>query len=89
MAHLKYALRQLRLRPALSVIVIVMLALGIGATTAMFSLFYHVLVQRLPVPEAERLVKLEAPGLSRPYWPPSAGSRASRWPRSRWTRSAQ
>lgn len=63
MAHLKYALRQLRLRPALSVIVIVMLALGIGATTAMFSLFYHVLVQRLPVPEPERLVKLEAPGL--------------------------
>ena len=62
MSHLKHALRQLRLRPGLSFIVIVMLALGIGATTAMFSLYHQILVRPLPVPEPERLVNLAAPG---------------------------
>jgi predicted permease len=37
---------------------VVILALGIGATTAIFSLFHEVLVQSLPVPEPERLVEL-------------------------------
>jgi predicted permease len=60
--QLKLALRQLTLRPGLSTIVIVMLALGIGATTAMFSLYYQILVRPLPVPEPERLVNLAAPG---------------------------
>lgn len=39
-----------------------MLALGIGATTGMFSTFYQVLMQPLPVPEPERLLNLGAPG---------------------------
>src|SRR5262245_15889266 len=39
-----------------------MLALGIGATTAMFSLFYQVLERPLPIPEPERLVNFGAPG---------------------------
>ena len=60
--HLKIALRQLWLRPTLSFVVIAMLALGIGATTAMFSLFYQVLERPLPIPEPERLVNLGAPG---------------------------
>ena len=62
MGHFKYAFRQLVLRPGLSGIVIVMLALGIGATTAMFSLYHQILVRPLPVPEPERLVNLAAPG---------------------------
>ena len=62
MNHFKYALRQLILRPGLSVTVIVMLALGLGATTAMFSLYHQILVRPLPVPEPERLVNLAAPG---------------------------
>ena len=62
MNQLKLALRQLRLRPGLSFVVIVMLALGIGATTAMFSLYHQILVRPLPVPEPERLVNLGAPG---------------------------
>jgi predicted permease len=62
MNHLKLALRQLRLRPGMSFIVIGMLALGIGATTAMFSLYHQILVRQLPVPEPERLVNLAAPG---------------------------
>jgi predicted permease len=62
MNHIKLALRQLRLRPGLSFVVIVMLALGIGATTAMFSLYHQILLRPLPVPEPERLVNLAAPG---------------------------
>lgn len=69
MTHLKHAFRQVALRPALSVVVIVMLAVGIGATTAMFSLFHQLLVQPLPVPEPERLVNLGAPGFKfGPTW---------------------
>jgi len=60
--QIKYALRQLRLRPGLSFVVIVMLALGIGATTAMYSLYYQILERPLPIPEPERLVNLSAPG---------------------------
>jgi putative ABC transport system permease protein len=59
---IEHALRQLRARPGLSFVVILMLALGIGATTAMFSLYHQILVRPLPVPEAERLVNLAAPG---------------------------
>ncbi len=62
MNQLKLALRQLRLRPALSGVVIVMLALGIGATTAMFSLYHQILERPLPTPEPERLVNFAAPG---------------------------
>jgi predicted permease len=61
-SEIKHALRQLKLRPGLSVVVILMLALGIGATTAMFSLYHQILVRPLPVPEPERLVNLAAPG---------------------------
>jgi predicted permease len=62
MYHITFALRQLRLRPGLSFVVIAMLALGIGATTAMFSLYHQILLRPLPVPEPERLVNLAAPG---------------------------
>jgi predicted permease len=62
MSHIKHAFRQLILRPGLSVTVIVMLALGIGATTAMFSFYHQILVRPLPIPEPERLVNLAAPG---------------------------
>jgi predicted permease len=62
MNELKHAFRQLILRPGLSAIVIVMLAVGIGATTAIFSLFYQVLMQPLPVADPGRLVKLTVPG---------------------------
>ena len=62
MNHLKLALRQLKLRPGLSFVVIAMLALGIGATTAMFSLYHQILLRPMPVPAPDRLVNLTAPG---------------------------
>jgi len=42
-----------------------MLALGLGATTAMYSIYYEALVRPLPVVEPQRLVNLGAPG---PKW---------------------
>lgn len=62
MNQLRLALRQLKRRPGSSAVIIMMLAFGIGATTAMFSLYHQILVRPLPVPEPERLVNLAAPG---------------------------
>jgi putative ABC transport system permease protein len=62
MHALHHAFRQLRQHPGFSAVVIVMLAVGIGATTAMFSMFYQVLRSNLAVEQPERLVNLGAPG---------------------------
>ncbi len=62
MGHFQQAFRQIVLRPGLAAAVILMLAVGIGATTAIFSLFYQVLLMPLPVPEPDRLVELRVPG---------------------------
>ncbi|HEX7081558.1 MAG TPA: hypothetical protein VF329_11140 [Gammaproteobacteria bacterium] len=59
---MKHALRQLALRPGLSAALILMLALGIGGTTAIFSLFHQILVRPLPVPEPDRLVNVVESG---------------------------
>jgi predicted permease len=70
MNELKYALRRALARPGLSIVMIVMLALGLGATTAIFSVFNELLVRPLPVPSPHELVNLAAPGLR------SAGARS-------------
>src|SRR6185295_11049885 len=69
MSQLRYALRQMRLRPLLSLTMIAMLALGIGATTAMFSVFQAVLLKPVPVVTPGELVNLGSPG-------PKEGSKA-------------
>lgn len=56
------ALRTLFKTPFVTVVAIVSLALGIGANTAIFSLFNEILLRPLPVPEPARLVNLGAPG---------------------------
>ena len=59
------AFRLLRTQPALSAAIVVMLALGIGATTAIFSVVYGVLLRPLPFPEADRLVQIYGTRLDR------------------------
>jgi predicted permease len=55
---LRYAIRGLWKTPGFSVVAILVLAIGIGATTAMFSLVDAMLLRGLPYPGADRLVVL-------------------------------
>src|SRR6188474_725917 len=55
---LRFALRYLRRRPSFTITVLLTLALAIGATTAVFSLVYGVLLRPLDLPRPDRLVML-------------------------------
>src|SRR5204862_3512897 len=56
---LRYALRALRHNPAFMTVVVLTLALGIGANTAIFSVVDALLLKPLPYPHADRLVSLD------------------------------
>jgi putative ABC transport system permease protein len=55
-ADLRFAFRSLRRAPFFSTLVVLTLMIGIGATSAVFSVIYPVLLAKPPYPEADRLV---------------------------------
>lgn len=67
-ADLRYAARRLRSNPGFTTVSVLVLALGIGASTAIFSVIEGVLLKPLPYPHSEQLVALRhtAPGLNIP-----------------------
>jgi len=60
--EMRYAVRTLAKAPLVTAMAVLSLALGIGANTAIFSMFDQLLLQSLPVEEPDRLVNFTAPG---------------------------
>jgi putative ABC transport system permease protein len=57
-SELRFAARRLRRAPGFAAAVVLVLALGVGAATAVFSLVNGILLEPLPFPESGRLVRL-------------------------------
>jgi putative ABC transport system permease protein len=58
LGNLRFALRQLRRNLGFSMTAVLTLAIGIGTTTAIFSIFYAVLLRPLPFPNPDRLASV-------------------------------
>src|SRR5271156_2770192 len=54
--NLRYGLRVLRKNPGFTAVAVMTLALGIGATTAIYSVLYATFLAPMPYPNAEQLV---------------------------------
>src|ERR1051326_1103213 len=56
---LRYSIRQLANNLGFTLTAVISLALGIGATTAVFSVVYAVLINPYPYPAADRMARLQ------------------------------
>lgn len=65
---LRYALRTLRKAPAFALTAILLVAVGVGSVTTIFTMVDHVLLRPLPYPHADRLVTLDNGAFSGPYY---------------------
>jgi hypothetical protein len=66
---LRYALRLMRRSPAFTAVEVLSLALGFGANTAIYSLFYTIMLRQLPVEHPEHLVELVRDSQDELHWP--------------------
>jgi predicted permease len=57
--NLRYALRTLRRSPAFAFTTVILLGLGVGAVTTIFTVVDHVVLRPLPYPAAERLLLID------------------------------
>src|SRR5258707_1298016 len=57
-SDLRYAARELRKRPGFTLTAVLSLALGIGATSAVFSVIYAVLIDPFPYPGSDRIMEM-------------------------------
>jgi predicted permease len=75
MDDLRYAVRSFANTPGLTAMIVLSLAIGIGANTAIFSVMNTLLLKPLPYPHAERLaiLWLRSPGIGIPQDWPSPG----------------
>ena len=64
---IRYGIRSLAKSPGLTFVAIVALTLGIGLTTAMFSMVYGVLIKGLPYPNGDRIVEISRTDAARGY----------------------
>lgn len=64
----RFALRQLLRIPGFSLTVVLTLALGIGATTAVFSVMNAIMLRYLPAPNPQQLVMLRITSKPRGFW---------------------
>jgi len=63
---LKFSFRALRRTPGFFAAAVIVTALGIGATTAAFTLTDHILLRPLPYPDADRILKIWEASPNRP-----------------------
>src|SRR5581483_11076931 len=57
-ADIRYTVRMLRKSPAFALVAVVLLSIGIGACTAMFSVVNSILMRAMPFPNADRIVQI-------------------------------
>lgn len=67
-ADLRYSVRTLSKAPVFTAVVVLTLALGIGANTAIFSLFDAILLKSLPVHNPQELVEVTHMAFTNPLW---------------------
>ena len=72
LADIRYAVRSLRRSPGFATMAILSLGLGIGANTAVFSLYNALVLRTLPVPNPEELVQVtfgdDRTSFTNPLW---------------------
>lgn len=81
-ADVRYSLRMIRRQPGFALIVVLLVAIGVGANAAIFSLVNAILLRPLAYPDADRLVVVRTviPAMARTYPSvPAAAGEVLRW----------